>query len=170
MKVIFLDIDGVLATVQEFLMDEKKFKKKNFVAQHVRFPYPFNNGCVKVFNEILLKTDAEIVLSSDWRRYWTLDQLDLIFRFNGVIKSPKDVTEIDPVSMSWLEKNRANEIGKYLLNNRDIKQWVVIDDLNMSEFMKKTNDDDKMFLTEGIEGIKKSSLKDKIISKLNEQK
>ena len=170
MKVIFLDIDGVLATAYEFLMNKQKFQKKNYVAEHLNIPYPFNDGCVKVFNEILIKTNAEIVLSSDWRKFWTLEKLDLIFRFNGVIKSPIAVTEIDPVSMSWLEKNRANEIGKYILNNRDIEQWVAIDDLNMSEFMKQTYDDDKMFVTEGIEGIKKSTLKEKIISKLNEQK
>lgn len=170
MKIIFLDIDGVLATANEFLANRTKFRKKHYVAEHVKMPYPFNHGCVNVFNEILLKTDAEIVLSSDWRKFWTLDELNIIFRFNGVIKSPIDVTEIDPVSMSWLEKNRANEIGKYLLKNREIKNWVAIDDLNMSEFMKLTNDDDKMFVTEGIEGIKKSGLKDKIISKLNEQK
>lgn len=170
MKVIFLDIDGVLATAYEFLMNKQKFQKKNYVAEHLNIPYPFNDGCVKVFNEILLKTNAEIVLSSDWRKFWTLEELDLIFRFNGVIKSPMAVTEIDPVSMSWLEKNRANEIGKYILNNRDIEQWVAIDDLNMSQFMVQTNDDDKMFVTEGIEGIKKSTLKEKIISKLNEQK
>jgi hypothetical protein len=168
MKVIFLDIDGVLATVREFLMDRKKFHKRYYVAEHVRIPYPFNNGCVKVFNEILLKTDAEIVLSSDWRKFWTIQELDYIFRFNGVVKSPIDVTNVDPVSMSWLEKNRANEISKYLNNNRDIEKWVVIDDLNMSGFLKITNDDDKFFLTEGFEGIKKSGLKDKIISKLNE--
>jgi hypothetical protein len=170
MKVIFLDIDGVLATAYEFLTNKQKFQKKNYVAEHLNIPYPFNDGCVKVFNEILLKTNAEIVLSSDWRKFWTLEELDLIFRFNGVIKSPIAVTEIDPVSMSWLEKNRANEIGKYILNNRDIEQWVAIDDLNMSQFMAQTNDDDKMFVTEGIEGIKKSTLKEKIISKLNEQK
>ena len=170
MKIIFLDIDGVLATVNEFFTNRTKFRKKHYVAERVKIPYPFNHGCVNVFNEILLKTDSEIVLSSDWRKFWTLDELNMIFRFNGVIKSPIDVTEIDPVSMSWLEKNRANEIGKYLLNNREIKNWVAIDDLNMSEFMKLTNDDDKMFVTEGIEGIKKSGLKDKIISKLNEQK
>jgi hypothetical protein len=170
MKVIFLDIDGVLATAYEFLMNKQKFQKKNYVAEHLNIPYPFNDGCVKVFNEILLKTNAEIVLSSDWRKFWTLEELDLIFRFNGVIKSPMAVTDIDPVSMSWLEKNRAGEIGKYLVNNRDIEQWVAIDDLNMSQFMAQTNDDDKMFVTEGIEGIKKSTLKDKIISKLNEQK
>lgn len=170
MKIIFLDIDGVLATASEFLTNRTKFRKKHYVAEHVNIPYPFNDGCVNVFNEILLKTDAEIVLSSDWRKFWTLDELNIIFRFNGVIKSPIDVTEIDPVSMSWLEKNRANEIGKYLLKNREIKNWVAIDDLNMTEFMKLTNDDDKMFVTEGIEGIKKSSLKEKIISKLNEQK
>lgn len=170
MKIIFLDIDGVLATTQEFLTNKERFQRKNYVAEHINIPYPFNNGCVQVFNEILLKTNAEIVLSSDWRKFWTIKELDIIFRFNGVIKSPIDVTENDAVSMSWMEKNRANEIGKYLLHNREIEKWVAIDDLNMKEFMKLTNDDDKMFVTEGIEGIKKSGLKDKIISKLNEQK
>jgi len=170
MKTIFLDIDGVLSTNSEFVKYKKNFHKTNYVAEHVRIPYPFNNGCVKVFNEILLKTNAEIVLSSDWKKYWTIEELDIIFRFNGVIKSPIDVTIDDPISMSWLEKNRANEIGNYLLNNRDIKQWVVIDDLDMSGFLKITNDDDKFFLTESFKGIKKSGLKQKIISKLNEPK
>jgi hypothetical protein len=168
MKIIFLDIDGVLATNEEFLINKKNFRKKHYVAEHINIPYPFNQGCVRVFNEILLKTNAEIVLSSDWRKYWTLNDLDIIFRFNGVVKSPIDITTNDPVSMSWLEKNRANEINKHLTNNRDIEKWVVIDDLNMSGFLKITNDDDKFFLTEGFEGIKKSGLKDKIISKLNE--
>lgn len=168
MKIIFLDIDGVLATNEEFFRNQKTFRKKHYVAEHIKIPYPFNQGCVRVFNEILLKTNAEIVLSSDWRKHWALKDLDIIFRFNGVIKSPIDITDNDPVSMSWLEKNRTNEIGKYLNEHRDIEKWVVIDDLNMSQFLKLTNDDDKFFLTDGFEGIKKSGLKDKIISKLNE--
>lgn len=168
MKTIFLDIDGVLSTTSEFSMDENKFAKKHFVAKFVKIPYPFNQKCVGILNEILLMTDAEIVLSSDWRRYWTLVELDLIFRFNGVIKSPIDVTGVDPVSMSWLEKNRANEIGQYLLGHREITKWVAIDDLNMKEFMKLTDNDGNMFVTNSNEGIKMSNLKEKIILKLNE--
>lgn len=168
MKVIFLDIDGVLCTTNEFLMDKGKFHKKNFVPSFVNMPYPFNSRCVGVLNEILLKTDAEIVLSSDWRKFWDLKKLDLIFRSSGVIKSPINVTTVDPVSMSWLEKNRANEIGEFLLNHREITNWVVIDDLNMRGFMKLTNDEDRMFVTNSNEGIKMGGIKDKIILKLNE--
>jgi hypothetical protein len=167
-KVIFLDIDGVLCTTNEFLMDKVKFHKKNFVPSFVNMPYPFNSRCVGVLNEILLKTDAEIILSSDWRMFWDLKKLDLIFRFSGVVKSPIDVTVNDPVSMNWLEKNRANEIGQYLLSNREITKWVAIDDLNMKGFMKLTNDEDRMFVTNGNEGIKMSGLKEKIILKINE--
>lgn len=168
MKVIFLDIDGVLCTTNEFLMDKVKFHKKNFVPSFVNMPYPFNARCVGVLNEILLKTDAEIVLSSDWRKFWDLKKLDLIFRSSGVVKSPINVTTVDLVSMNWLEKNRANEIGVFLLSHSEITNWVVIDDLNMRGFLKLTNDDDRMFVTNGNEGIKMSGLKEKIILKLNE--
>ena len=36
MKVIFLDLDGVLATNKEFYMNERKFKSKNSWANETR--------------------------------------------------------------------------------------------------------------------------------------
>ncbi len=55
-NIILLDIDGVLAT-------EESAHQPN----HELFAYPFDKECVIVFNEVLKETDAEIVLSSDWR-------------------------------------------------------------------------------------------------------
>ncbi len=125
-KTIFLDIDGVLATVKQYSLytQSKSWLRKYNV-------YPFDKKCVKVFNDILEKTDAEIVISSDWRTEFTLEELQDIFTINGVIKTPVDVTPLHPTSMSWQEKNRAGEILKYAKEN-DITNWIAIDDLDLS--------------------------------------
>jgi hypothetical protein len=166
MKIIFLDIDGVLATHKQYMMNRKKFQDKNEIAKELNIPYPFDPKCVKIFNEILENTGAEIILSSDWRFHWDLKKLDRIFKFNKVIKSPIDVTVSEDVSMSYLEKNRAYQIGEYVQRN-EITEYVVIDDLNVSGFMKITNDEDKFVLTEDFEGLKKLGIKEKIINILN---
>jgi histidinol phosphatase-like enzyme len=166
MKIIFLDIDGVLATHKQYMMNKKKFWDKNPVAKELKIPYPFDPKCVKVFNEILDVTGADIVLSSDWKTHWELTDIDKIFKFNGVKKSPIEFTTNDMVSFGNIVKNRAYQIGKYI-QDHNITNYVVIDDLNISSFMSITNDQDKFVLTDDFEGIKKLSLKNKIIKILN---
>lgn len=163
MKVIFLDIDGVLATDKEYMMDRTKFLDKNPEAKELNIPYPFNPGCVKIFNEILRKTDAKIVLSSDWRLHWNLEDLDKIFKFNGVIKSPEATTNFSKWKLSSsLELDRVMQIKTYVnYNFADITSWVAIDDLNLSSL------GDKFIQTNDDRGLKQSGLANKIIEKLN---
>jgi hypothetical protein len=163
---LFLDIDGVLATHKQYMMNQKKFRDKNPIAKELRIPYPFDPKCVKVFNEILDATDADIVLSSDWKLHFSLEDIDKIFMFNGVNKSPIDTTVNEDASMSNQTMNRAFQIGEYVTRN-NITNYVVIDDLNVGKYMVITNEEDKFFLTNDFEGIKKVGLKDKIIKKLN---
>lgn len=167
MKIIFLDIDGVLATHLEYSRPRHKFQDKYDVARTLRVPYPFNAKCVEIFNEILEKTGAEIVLSSDWRMHWDLEELDQIFKLNGVIKSPIDVTHQYKRKMSSsLEDDRGHQILTWIeKNNPDI--WVAIDDLKIWSFDPEYLD--KFFLTRDQEGLKQLSLKDKIIKKLNHE-
>jgi hypothetical protein len=166
MKVIFLDIDGVLATHKQYMMNRKKFQDKNPIAKELNILYPFDPKCVKVFNEILDATDADIVLSSDWKLHFSLEDIDKIFKFNGVNKSPIDTTVNEDASMSNQTMNRAFQIGEYV-TRKNITNYVVIDDLNVGKYMVITNEEDKFFLTDDFEGIKKVGLKDKIIKKLN---
>ena len=161
MKIIFLDIDGVLATDREFIMNRTKFRKKNPEAMELNIPYPFNKGCVKIFNEILTETDAKIVLSSDWRLHWNLEQLDKIFKFNGVIKSPEATTAFSKWKMSSsLELDRVMQIKNYI-NYGEIENWVAIDDLNLSDL------GDRFVRTKDSEGLKQLGIKNKIIKILN---
>ena len=163
---LFLDIDGVLATHKQYMMNRKKFQDKNSIAKELNISYPFDPKCVKVFNEILDATDADIVLSSDWKLHFSLEDIDKIFKFNGVNKSPIDTTVNEDASMSNQTMNRAFQIGEYV-TRKNITNYVVIDDLNVGKYMVITNEEDKFFLTDDFEGIKKVGLKDKIIKKLN---
>ncbi len=161
-----MDIDGVLCTFNEFYRNRKKFWEKYETANTLRLPYEFNKGCVKILNEILEETDAEIVLTSDWRTHWNLRALGNIFNFNNVIKSPIDVTDVHPTSMSYLERNRGGEIDIYI-KKHNVENYVIIDDLDLSKFVNK----DRFVRTIEREGLKQSNIKEKILKILkNEQK
>ncbi len=121
-RVMFLDIDGVLATEDSWKTTEFKFGKNI---------YRWNDKCVNVLNEIITETNLEIVLSSDWRIHFDLPTLDEIFKWNNVIKSPVAVTDREKFSFSFnLEKDRIHQIERFLKNN-PIKNWVCVDDLNL---------------------------------------
>ena len=165
-KIIFLDIDGVLATDTQYFMNSTKFRKKNEWAEELRVPYPFDKGCVRILNEILESTNAEIVLSSSWKTMFRLEELDIIFKKNGVVKSPITTTSNVYASANNITMNRAVEIEDYLMKNK-VDKYVVIDDLPVGEYMKLTNDDDKFVLTNDAEGLKKLSVKEKILKILN---
>ncbi len=70
MKTLFLDLDGVIVVGwvnSKFHLDWKtKFMK-------------FDAKAVQVLNEILEETGAEIVLSSDWKNHFTLQEMRDIF-------------------------------------------------------------------------------------------
>jgi hypothetical protein len=142
MRFVFLDIDGVLAT------EECSYKPN-----HELYAYPFDNECVNIFNEILSKTDAEIILTSDWRlMFQDLETLDLLFKHNGIIKSPISVTS----DLS----SRAKEIETYI-NTNQINSFVIIDDMDLKIFP------DRFVRCNINEGIKQDGIKEKITVVLN---
>ena len=112
MKTIFLDIDGVLCT--------EECSKKPY---HQDYFYPFHENCVNAFNNILLETNANIVLTSDWRKHleFDLNRIDQLFKINGVVKSPIDYTPD-------LGNDRNREITSYIYKHK-INHFVIIDDM-----------------------------------------
>jgi hypothetical protein len=54
MKIIFLDIDGVISTPDCVPITDGKY-------------YALNRECIKVLNEVMEKTGARLVLSSSWK-------------------------------------------------------------------------------------------------------
>jgi len=186
-KVIFLDHDGVICLSTEW---GNRFKKQNkwggrklsmtTLEMPVEYRFDnFNQKAVKVLNEILEETGAEIVVSSDWKRWATVEEMGEYYESKGIIKKPIAFTDSilydDYDDFPWhnkweLEQTRSLEISQYLGQNSVITHWVAIDDLNMS-----LNDVDgkswglKNFVLTPVnrEGIKQSGIKEKIIKFLS---
>jgi hypothetical protein len=165
MAIIFLDIDGVLATNLQFQMNKQKFQDKHTWADELRVPYPFDAGCVKVLNEIIETTDAEIVLSSDWKLHWNILELHDIFLQNGVIKSPRTSTLNITASEFDLEEERAYQIGEFIKKFKP-KQYVIIDDLDVGPKMEMKEAEERFVKTRDREGLKQTGIKEKILEKL----
>jgi len=159
MVTIFLDIDGVITTHYEMMQSQMKFWLKNPDAKEMRIPYHFNKKCVKILNEILQETECKIVLSSDWRHYWTLEELDKIFKWNKVKQSPVDVTGDHPISISNITKNRAHEIDLYIKEHK-VFDFVILDDLPLHEYLENGN----FILCKDTEGLKQTNHKNKIVN------
>jgi len=119
MKVIFTDIDGVLAVDG---CNDEVIKTK----WHDRL-YKMCPSCVAVYNEILAETGAEIILSSTWRRKFSLEIMGEIFEWNGIIKTPFAFTPDESISFSNHDKNRIHQIKLSILEHNPEK-WVAIDD------------------------------------------
>ena len=196
MKVIFLDNDGVICLSSNWGSRHKKQKewgkrKLSMTSWDIPVEYRFDNFDlkeVKVLNQILETTNAEIVVSSDWRMHATLEELGEYYTSKGIIKKPIAVTDFfkDIYPSEWagmrfradLELERSMEIGHWLENHPEVTHWVAVDDLNMSveflgdRFASKDGSDSKPGLTNFVltprawEGIKQSGIKNKIIKHL----
>lgn len=167
-----MDIDGVLCTNERW-MNTSEFWLENKWAKDLKVPYPFNPKCVKSLNRILTEvTDVEIILSSDWKKHWSLEELDNIFKVNGVVKSPIDKTPNKPVSISWFERNRMSDIEGYLRENNMINEemtintnWIIIDDLDIRQWLPDEYKD-RFFLINDFEGISENGVVESIIEKI----
>ena len=196
MKVIFLDNDGVICLSGNWgsrLKKQKKMGYKPSFDNNNQLPveYRFDNfdvKAIKILNQILEKTNAEIVVSSDWRYHATLEELGEYYTSKGIIKKPIAVTDrfkdIFPKEWGYLrfradiELERSMEINHWLTNHPEVTHWVAVDDLDMSvefladRFAAKDGSDAKPGLTNFVhtpkswEGIKQSGIKQKILTYL----
>ena len=186
MKVIFLDHDGVICLSDNWGNRFKKQKKwggrklsMNTLSMPVEYRFDnFDEKAVKVLNEILEETGAEIVVSSDWKRWATVEEMGEYYESKGIIKKPIAFTDSilydDYDDFPWhniweLEQTRSLEISQYLGQNPVITHWVAIDDLNMS--LRDVDDKSwglKNFVLTPVnkEGIKQTGVKEKVLEYL----
>jgi hypothetical protein len=189
MKVLFLDNDGVICLYNNWGGRNKKWSKYRSVNPEssklladapveIRFDN-FDKKAIKILNKILEETDAEIVVSSDWKLHATLNELGDYYIAQGISKRPIAVTpnlhEFNPntndlfMYKGWLERKRILEIERYLTDNPQITDWVAIDDLNMSSQANGGYGLKNFVLTPSItEGIKQHNVKEKILNFLKQ--
>jgi len=83
MKVIFLDIDGVLNSNDWYV-----YRRDNVAMDSVNSQYPFyefDPRAIVRLNRIIEKTEAKIVVSSSWRSGETIESLQKLLNSVGVI-------------------------------------------------------------------------------------
>lgn len=115
MKVLFLDIDGVLNSDTFYLNRPKEIK---------HLPYPlseFDPACVARLNRILDETKARLVISSSWRHGAFLNR---ILSKVGITAKMWDIT---PYGMG---RPRGCEIRQFLNEHPDIENYVILDDID----------------------------------------
>lgn len=183
MKVILLDHDGVICLPHNWgsrFKKEKKYRSENKVGLTEILPVDcrfdnFDKDCVKILNEILEETNSEIVISSDWKLYATLEELGDYYIQQGVSKKPIAFTrsyrefrypEMDERPPYGYERDytRYWETRDYIDQN-NLKNYLIIDDLYVDVINKDTN----FLRTNEYEGLKQTGLKEKIIKILNNE-
>lgn len=165
MKVIFLDVDGVIR--HDFY---KVTKDDNGI----------DGAKLELLKEIIEKTEAKIVLSSTWRRMYDEngntynDELYNILEKNlksheleihSEIPRSLQKKKINPISMSIEEliqhesedNDRAEFIVMWLDNHPEVESFVIIDDFggwkkhNLEDYLVKTSSHTGGLLPEHVE-------------------
>ena len=192
MKVIFLDNDGVICLSTEWGGRHKKQQKagrkmsQSVNSLDVKYRFDnFNKKAIAILNAIIEETGAEIVVSSDWKKHATLEELGDYYEAQGIIKRPIDTTafcrdlyndggaaHLKDEDINWnrqwmLEQERHVEILEWLTRHPEVTHWVAIDDLNMAknyENIERTWGLENFVLTpRSLEGIKQSGIKEQVL-------
>lgn len=111
MKVIFLDVDGVLNS------DEYFDRIQNLDIEGIESEIDINK--VKLLKKAVDATGARVVLSSSWRYTKNALALKKLLADYGI-----RITDLTPV----VENKRGLEIIKWLENNDNVEEFVILDD------------------------------------------
>lgn len=132
-KVIFLDIDGVINTVSSFDKIDARYEqyendttpnKPTWVDIFMDYQYQvFEQEAMNILNEIIQETNAQVVISSSWRKSlkdpvkWTEK-----FKFYGC-----NIPVID-ITGSCSTGYRGTEIHDWLKDHPEVTNIIIIDD------------------------------------------
>lgn len=113
MKVIFLDIDGVL-------------NRRGWMVK--KTPW-LEDSKLKLISNLCKETGAKIVLATNWRETW-FEPMFYDNETTAIYTGHKlfDENEIEVIGITDRIGSRGDEIKKYLLNHPEITNYVSIDD------------------------------------------
>lgn len=120
MRVIFLDIDGVLNS-KEFFQNRQPTQELNEIDEEK----------VKLLQQIVQATNAKIVLTSTWRIY---DKTDKVYQHLVGVLAKYDLSIFD--CTPWINEDRPHEIAVWL------SMWNALRDVHEHIFGFVSLDDD----------------------------
>ena len=122
MKIIFLDIDGVLnSEIYESNRGEDRANNRIDLSR------------VKLLKDIVTATDAKIVLSSTWRLDWekSTELCGEDGKYINKCLEKYDLSIMDKTPFCSFFDDRRKEIWTWLLRHRnDVESFVILDDIN----------------------------------------
>lgn len=110
MKVIFLDVDGVLNS-DEYI---KRTIKSNIqgIEKHVDVEK------IKLLRQAIVQTNAKVVLTSSWRLTKMAQELIKLLITYGIYAD----------STPYIRNERGLEIKQWLADNQNVEDFVILDD------------------------------------------
>lgn len=132
MKVVFLDIDGVLNSNDWYV------KTREIDGQDSGDIDP---EAIKLVNQIIEKTGAKVIMSSSWRVAYDSSCARLYEKGlipNIIIGKTPNFTHFCPSDSIRETLCRGNEI-KYILDTENITQYVILDDDQDMLYSQKDN-------------------------------
>lgn len=127
LKILFLDIDGVLNS-QNYItrtMDEREKMRIDEMGNDSYWAMLIDPDAVAVLNTIIKATGAKVVLSSSWRNSHSLTEMRAFLKLRGFEGELIDKTPKRAPMAPYL---RGNEIQAWLDKHPEVKQFVILDD------------------------------------------
>ena len=122
-KYLFLDIDGVLNSFDDYKMTGKEFLKKlNDIS------FILSKKQIKLLNRIVKEYNPKIVLSSYWRSRYKLEEINNMLKDNGFIGQIIGVTD----EHGEEHKQRWAQIKRYM-DKHKVKNFIILDDNKLGD-------------------------------------
>ena len=133
LKIIFLDIDGVLNNVPFH---------KNFKGTFTKSTDEIDTQSVLWLNDLIKETDAKVVVTSTWRLGKTVEELQKILEDKGFVGEV--IGKTDSLNNGYVF--RGNEILKWMKDNEQLvgyyayyESYVIFDDDSDMLYWQKDN-------------------------------
>lgn len=129
MRVVYLDFDGVISTIPDTTADSRQpdaplvlQRSPGVIADAASI---LNPACVANVDRLCLTLDAAVVVSSSWRRAFSLDELRAILKGAGLVAEVIGVTPMHGHRRSHRGTEIAADMDARGLGWRDV---VILDD------------------------------------------
>ena len=117
-KYLFLDIDGVMNSFDDYNMTGEEFmKNKNDIS------FVISKKQIDLLNEIIEKYNPKIVLSSYWRTRYPIGKINKIFKDNGF----KGAVIAKTDEKGEEHRDRWNQIKRFIDKN-NVENYIILDD------------------------------------------
>ena len=139
MKVIFLDVDGVLNSIDDLM----EYREKNNITKTILYD-DIADKRLELLKQLVEKTKAEIVISSSWRMGWIRNGKPKEFNKEGLMY--KLVSRLSDYGLKHIDVTpylydsniryyRGDEIREWLNQHPEVESFVILDDEDdMCEF------------------------------------